>query len=308
MNESLPLCLPDSHATTEARQDRMLPVVNDLVDTTPDVVRLLPLGRFRMKQRDYRIICNCQHHAAQQRVWWRRGLRAMKRVKSGSVALLVGVPLIFGATWIPMDAGYAAAIKHLTPAAFRGELPHHTFPIFTTERVRRDFLTPGNQPQVFTREISKEAFFRANVPYGQIIYREAKRNNLPPELVAAVVESESDFRVGLVSNKNAQGLMQLVPETGRLMGAANLFNPEQNIAAGTKYLRYLFDRFGDERTVLAAYNAGEGNIEKFGGIPPFPETLSYLDRVKQRTKSYAAKVHGSYVTASRLHESIEIAN
>jgi soluble lytic murein transglycosylase-like protein len=307
MNESLPLCSPDSHDAATAGADAMSSPVNELVDRAPDVVRLLPLGPIRMKQRDYRIICNCQQHAAQQRVWWRRGLRAMRQVKSGSVALLVGVPLIFGATWIPMDAGYAAALKRLSPVSFHAA-SSRAFPVFTTERVRRDFLTPNNEPQVFTREISKEAFFRAHVPYGQIIYREARRNNLPPELVAAVVESESDFRVGLVSNKNAQGLMQLVPETGRLMGAANLFNPEQNIAAGTKYLRYLFDRFGDERTVLAAYNAGEGNIEKFGGVPPFPETLSYLDRVKQRTRSYAAKVHGSYVTAARLHESLEIAN
>ena len=84
--------------------------------------------------------------------------------------------------------------------------------------------------------------------------------------------------------------MQIVPETGRLMGAENLFNPEQNIAAGTKYLRYLFDRFGDERMVLAAYNAGEGNIERFGGVPPFTETLQYLQRVTQRRKEYSARV------------------
>src|SRR5207302_9751863 len=142
--------------------------------------------------------------------------------------------------------------------------------------IRRDFLTAQPQPREMTLEITKEAFFRAQVPYGAIIYREARRNNLPPELVAAVVESESDFRPRLVSNKNALGLMQIVPETGRLMGADDLFNPTENIAAGTKYLRYLFDRFPDQRVALAAYNAGEGNVEKFGGIPPFVETQNYL--------------------------------
>jgi soluble lytic murein transglycosylase-like protein len=98
--------------------------------------------------------------------------------------------------------------------------------------------------------------------------------------------------------------MQIVPDTGRLMGAANLFNPEENIAAGTKYLRYLFDRFGDERLVVAAYNAGEGNIERFGGVPPFPETLTYLQRVAERRSEYAQRVRGNFLAASRLQKSI----
>src|SRR5438034_537859 len=90
----------------------------------------------------------------------------------------------------------------------------------------------------------------------------------------------------LISGKNAQGLMQVLPSTGALMGAEDLFDPTENIAAGTKYLRYLFDRFGDERLALAAYNAGEGNVEKFGGVPPFPETLNYLRKVSSRRNEY----------------------
>ena len=278
------------------------------------VVRLLPHALDRMKHarvkgdgdasragewrpgQDFRMICSCQLHARKQGVWWRRGLRAAKnastRAKSG-FALLVGLPLAFGASWVPMDAmnSYAAVARKLAPLATKTvDVPAQSFHVFTTDRVRNDFLAPHPQPQTLTLEISKEAFFRANVPFGSIIYREARRNNLSPELVAAVVESESDFRPLLTSNMNAQGLMQIVPETGRLMGAENLFNPEQNIAAGTKYLRYLFDRFGDERMVLAAYNAGEGNIERFGGVPPFTETLQYLQRVTQRRKEYSARV------------------
>src|SRR5205807_9159966 len=121
---------------------------------------------------------------------------------------------------------------------------------------------------------------------------------------AAVIESESDFRVRLVSNKNAQGLMQIVPETSRLLGCSNPFNPSQNIAAGTKYLRYLMDRFGDQRTALAAYNAGEGNVERFGGVPPFPETLNYLTRVNQGTHSYRQRVHNRYVASVRLRSAL----
>jgi soluble lytic murein transglycosylase-like protein len=259
---------------------------------------------------DFRVICTCQVHARRQRVWWRRGLRnvrnASTRAKSG-MALLVGLPIAFGATWVPMEGmtGYAVVTRKLEPAAHRArELATRSFHVFTTDRVRRNFLAPHPEAQTFSLEISKEAFFRAHVPYGSIIYREARRNNLQPELVAAVVESESDFRPRLQSNKNAQGLMQIVPETGRLMGAENLFNPEDNIAAGTKYLRYLFDRFGDEKIVLAAYNAGEGNIERFGGVPPFQETLTYLQRVAQRRGEYTQRVHGNYMAASRLQKSM----
>jgi soluble lytic murein transglycosylase-like protein len=109
----------------------------------------------------------------------------------------------------------------------------------------------------------------------------------------------------LISNKNAQGLMQIIPETGRLFGCSNPFDPEANVAAGTKYLRYLLDRFGDQRLALAAYNAGEGNIERFGGIPPFPETINYLSRVSQRTRFYRERVRGGYLAEVRLHNSIE---
>jgi soluble lytic murein transglycosylase-like protein len=151
----------------------------------------------------------------------------------------------------------------------------------------------------------KEQFFRTNVPFGVIIYREARRNNLPPELVAAVVETESDFRPRLISHKNAQGLMQIIPSTAEFIGAGDLFNPRDNIAAGTKYLRYLYDRFnGDQKMVLAAYNAGEGNVEKFGGIPPFPETINYLQRVNTRTKLYRDRVRATVVSSVRIHNSL----
>jgi soluble lytic murein transglycosylase-like protein len=85
------------------------------------------------------------------------------------------------------------------------------------------------------------------------------------------------------------------------MGAGNLFDPEENIAAGTKYLRYLFDRFGeDQRKVLAAYNAGEGNVERFGGMPPFGETQNYVQRVLSRTSQYRQLVRGRYMASMRM--------
>lgn len=142
-------------------------------------------------------------------------------------------------------------------------------------------------------EKAKEDFFKSEVPFGQIIYREAKKNDLDPELVAAVVETESRFKPRARSGANAQGLMQLVPRTGRWMGAKNLMDPVQNVKAGTKYLKYLNERFdGDQKKVLAAYNAGEGNVRRFGGIPPFRETQNYVRKVLNAKEDYQDRVSG----------------
>jgi transglycosylase-like protein with SLT domain len=132
-----------------------------------------------------------------------------------------------------------------------------------------------------TAEAAKEQFFRTQVPFGSIIYSEAKKQNLSPELVAAVVHTESKFRPNARSVAGAMGLMQLVPKTGRWMGASNLMNPAENIMAGTKYLKYLNDRFdGDTQKMIAAYNAGEGAVRRFGGVPPYRETRNYVQRVR----------------------------
>jgi soluble lytic murein transglycosylase-like protein len=127
----------------------------------------------------------------------------------------------------------------------------------------------------------KQQFFAKEIPFGSIIYNEAKKNDLPPELVAAVAHTESKFVPTARSHAGAMGLMQLVPKTGRWMGARNLMNPVENISAGAKYLRYLTDRFGgDQQKAVAAYNAGEGNVRRFNGVPPFRETRNYVSRVR----------------------------
>ena len=147
-------------------------------------------------------------------------------------------------------------------------------------------------------ENAKEHFFKTQVPFGSIIYKEAKKNDLRPELVAAVVQAESRFKPNARSGVGAVGLMQLMPRTGKWMGARNLTNPTQNIQAGTKYLKYLNERFdGNETKVIAAYNAGEGNVRRFGGVPPFKETRNYVKKVrnyeadfKEQVESHVAEV------------------
>ncbi|MDQ3280669.1 MAG: lytic transglycosylase domain-containing protein [Acidobacteriota bacterium] len=137
----------------------------------------------------------------------------------------------------------------------------------------------------------REEFFKKEVPFGSVIYQEAKKNNIRPELVAAVVQAESKFKPTARSGAGAIGLMQLVPKTGRWMGARDLTNPAQNIAAGAKYLKYLHGRFdGNETKVIAAYNAGEGNVKRFGGVPPFRETRNYVAKVRGFEKDFHNRV------------------
>jgi hypothetical protein len=248
--------------------------------------------------RDFREICACQRHARRERALWRRALRGARR---RAVTLCVTVPLAFGA--IGMEA-MNVSLPALAQRAIdiSGSRP---FPVFTTPRVREAFLNPEKAPTTFSLDIAKEEFFRTQVKYGSIIYREAMKNELPPELVAAVVESESDFDAKLVSNKNARGLMQIIPETARLMRCDDPFDPHANVAAGTRYLRYLVNRFGDERVALAAYNAGEGTVERLGGgIPQYPETLDYLHRVATRTRTYRQRVQKRYLASVRMQASI----
>lgn len=247
---------------------------------------------------DFRDICVCQVHARRERALWRRAMRGAKR---RGVALFVTLPLAFGA--IGME-GMNLSLPAFARQAIEmggGSRPFH---IFTTTSARQALLQPEQIPATLTIDVAKEEFFKTQVPYGSIIYREALKNELAPELIAAVVESESDFRPGLVSEKDARGLMQIVPETARLMGCADPLDPHANIAAGTKYLHYLMNRFGDERLALAAYNAGEGKVERLGGIPQYPETLDYLQRVAGRASQYRQRVRSRYIASARMQAGI----
>ena len=123
---------------------------------------------------------------------------------------------------------------------------------------------------------------RPETPYGELIYDAAERHALNPALVAAVARAESAFDPRAVSVKGAQGLMQLMPATARRFGLAgeSVYEPARNIDAGARYLRWLADRFDDDLSrVLAAYNAGEGTVERYGGVPPYRETHGYLRRI-----------------------------
>ncbi len=119
-------------------------------------------------------------------------------------------------------------------------------------------------------------------PFGDLIYETAKRHGLNPALVAAVARAESNFNPRAVSHKGAQGLMQLMPATAQRFGVNGdqVFEPSRNLEAGSRYLRWLADRFDDQLShVLAAYNSGEGTVARYSGVPPYKETRRYLRRI-----------------------------
>jgi hypothetical protein len=124
--------------------------------------------------------------------------------------------------------------------------------------------------------------------FGAMAAAAARRHDLDPELVRAVVAVESGFRPEAVSPKGAQGLMQLMPATARSLGVKDAFDPAANLDGGTRHLRALIDRYGgDVKRALAAYNAGEGAVARHGGVPPYAETRAYVRKVLLRAQADA---------------------
>lgn len=116
--------------------------------------------------------------------------------------------------------------------------------------------------------------------HAELVQRLAPRFEVDPRLALAIVRSESNFQARALSPRNAQGLMQLIPETAERFGVRDVWNPEQNIRGGLTYLRWLLDRFGgDVALASAAYNAGEKAVERHGGVPPYSETREYVRRI-----------------------------
>jgi len=114
-------------------------------------------------------------------------------------------------------------------------------------------------------------------PFGNLIHAAAAKHGVDESLITWVIAAESNFNPRAVSRRRAQGLMQLLPKTATFYSVANIFDPAENIDAGTRYLKDLLARYrGDLRLALAAYNAGPDMVERYGGVPPFPETQKYV--------------------------------
>lgn len=185
---------------------------------------------------------------------------------------------------VPAVTAPAPAPKAETPAPAPAPVP--------AAALRPQAPPPAPNPNDEVERLKKAADLMVKVnealgtprsPYGKIIYEIAVRHSINPHLVAALIHVESAFNPRAKSSKGAYGLMQLLPETARRFGLTkkkDLYDPKKNLEAGVRYLKWLADRFGgDAEKILAAYNAGEGAVERFGGIPPYQETQSYVQRI-----------------------------
>lgn len=136
------------------------------------------------------------------------------------------------------------------------------------------------EPEEIFRATPKPAL--ADIPYGTFISSAAEHHGVDADLIVSVITAESKFNPKAVSRKNARGLMQLLPETATRLGVKNIFDPQENIEGGTKYLRELLDRYDNNLILtLAAYNAGPQRIDQFKTVPPYRETISYVRRVQK---------------------------
>lgn len=142
--------------------------------------------------------------------------------------------------------------------------------------------------------LSSPAPANAKGPFSELILEAARRHGVDADLITSVIAVESGFNPQAVSRRNAQGLMQLLPETAARLGVRNVLDPRENIDAGTRYLRELLQRYDNDIVLaLAAYNAGPERVQQFGRVPPYRETQSYVRRIKRafdEKKSHPADV------------------
>lgn len=162
--------------------------------------------------------------------------------------------------------------------------------IVTTKKDREgpDSPTPSSSFAPHSSYQQQKFLLPNDETYSEYINEAAAKHSLDPFLIKSIIKVESDFDPYARSSKGAQGLMQLIPSTAKLVGCGNSYDARDNIMGGATYLSMMLKRFeGDVEKALAAYNAGPGNVEKYGGIPPFRETKNYVKKVKHYYRQYS---------------------
>ena len=188
----------------------------------------------------------------------------------GSARFTLGAVVILTATWAPSVLSDVQVFGYAGPT----ELVSHT-------NVSTD------EPAVAVRRKARYHIGVADLELEQAVSHAAQQHHVQPALLLAVMKAESSFNPTAVSKAGAVGLMQLIPETAIRHGVRNLYDANENITGGAKHLRYLLNRFhGNIRLALAAYNAGERKVDRYGQIPPYKETQDYVSRVLVYYRNY----------------------
>jgi hypothetical protein len=232
----------------------------------------------------------------------------MQSLKPAKLPRLLALGILFALGVLPARAELVVLVDGnvMKVAEFEaeGDVARLTFPkggrmtlaITRVERVVDDEVAPEPDPPPVAVETVAEALNATAVPlrfqeeqakvpdgpYGPMIFEAARRHSVNPQVVAALIRQESASNPRAVSHKGARGLMQLMPATAQRFGVRKekLYDPKENLEAGIRYLSWLVEQFPDDLSkVLAAYNAGEGAVWRYGGIPPYRETQNYVRRI-----------------------------
>ena len=226
----------------------------------------------------------------------------MKKAVSAAI-LVLAAALPAGASIALFTDGRAMKISAYKLAGDNMELTLKsggvmTLPLARIERIVDDEVVTVEVAAVVQKAIEQEGIFPkhswrydpARGPifkskYDATIVEAAKKFDVDAALVSAVIKAESDFNPHELSNKGARGLMQLMPSTAIRFGVVDALVPAANIYGGTRYLRWLLNTFhGNADLAVAAYNAGEGNVWKYNGVPPFRETITYINRIAKHIR------------------------
>jgi soluble lytic murein transglycosylase-like protein len=143
---------------------------------------------------------------------------------------------------------------------------------------------PATGAPTFQQALTNASAGSGSTPFAAEIQRAAAANGIDPSLLTAVIQQESGFDPNATSAAGAEGLMQLMPQTAAGLGVTNPYDPVQSIDAGARYLKGQLDRFGSPALALAAYNAGPVAVERYRGVPPYPETQNYVNEVLARAQ------------------------
>ncbi len=187
------------------------------------------------------------------------------------------------------------------PARPRRPAARRSRPRCRTRRQRRRPASPPRPraPRRPASPTSTSSSLPAGTPYAAEITQAATANGIDPALLAGLVKQESGFNPSAGSGAGARGLTQLMPGTASGLGVTNILDPVQNLNGGAKYLKQQLDTFGGDVTkALAAYNAGPGAVQRFGGVPPYSETQNYVRIVQANAAAYRGGTSTSSSTAS----------